>query len=113
MHELAICESIRGAIEEQAAISHFEVVRRVTLEIGALAGVEPEALRFGFDVAMRGSVAEAATLVVIECPAAAWCLPCGANVSIAARYDPCPRCGSHQLQVTAGEELRIKELEVD
>lgn len=113
MHEIAICESIRNLIEEQAGIDRFSVVRRVTLEIGPLAGVEIEALRFGFDVVMRGSVAEAARLDVVECPAQAWCLPCGGLVPISARYDPCPRCGSHQLQVTAGEELRIKELEVD
>lgn len=113
MHEMAICESIRTTIEDQAGISGFSAVRRVTLEIGPLSGVELEALRFGFDVAMRGSIAQAAQLTIIECPAMAWCLPCGDTVPIAARYDPCPRCGSHQLQVTAGEELRIKELEVD
>lgn len=113
MHEMAICESIRSEIEEQAIVSRFARVNRVTLEIGPLAGVEIEALRFSFDVAMRGSPAEAAELVVISCPATAWCLPCGDTVPIAARYDPCPRCGSHQLQMTSGEELRIKELEVD
>lgn len=113
MHEMAICESIRSTLEEQASLSAFTSVRRVTLEIGPLSGVEIEALRFGFDVAMRGSVAETAYLEIIECPAMAWCLPCADTVPISARYDPCPRCGSHQLQVTAGEELRIKELEVE
>ncbi|MDU6673245.1 MAG: hydrogenase maturation nickel metallochaperone HypA, partial [Bradyrhizobium sp.] len=28
-------------------------------------------------------------------------------------YDPCPACGSHQLQVTGGEDMRVKELEVE
>jgi hydrogenase nickel incorporation protein HypA/HybF len=28
-------------------------------------------------------------------------------------FDACSGCGSHQLQVTGGEEMRIKELEVD
>ncbi len=113
MHEMAICESIREAIEEQALKSAFTSVKRVTLEIGPLSGVEVEALRFGFDVAMRGSVAEEARLEIFEPTAAAWCLPCAQTVPIAARYDPCPRCGSHQLQVTAGEELRIMEMEVE
>lgn len=113
MHELAICESLRSLIEDQARLNSFSKVRRVTLEIGPLSGVEVEAIRFSFDVAMQGSVAQSAQLDIVECAASAWCLPCGSTVSITERYDPCPRCGSHQLQITAGEELRIRELEVD
>ena len=32
---------------------------------------------------------------------------------IARRDECCPCCGSYQLQVTAGEEMRVKELEID
>lgn len=113
MHEMALCESIRSTLEEQSRLQDFSRVARVRLEIGPLSGVEVEALRFGFDVVMLGSVAEGAVLEIIECPAEAWCLECAELVAIKSRYDPCSKCGSHQLQVTAGEELRIKELEVD
>jgi hydrogenase nickel incorporation protein HypA/HybF len=37
---------------------------------------------------------------------------CCETVPLTARGDACPRCGSYQLQVSAGEELRVKELEV-
>ena len=113
MHEMAICESIRGIIEEQAVAQGFARVSRVCLEIGALSGVEIEALRFGFDVAMRGSPAETARLEIIEVPGTAWCMPCGVSVAVAQRYDPCPHCGSHQLQVSGGEDMKIRELEVE
>lgn len=113
MHELAICESIRSAIEEQARLQHFTRVKRVALEIGPLAGVETESLRFGFDVAMKGSVAADALLEVIAPQASAWCMPCASTVPIASRGEACPKCGSYQLQVVAGDELRIKELEVE
>jgi hydrogenase nickel incorporation protein HypA/HybF len=52
-------------------------------------------------------------LEIIEVPGRAWCLPCAAPVAIRERFDACPHCGSHQLQVTGGEELRVKELEVE
>lgn len=113
MHEMALCESIRCTLEEQSRLRRFSRVARVSLEIGPLAGVEVEALRFGFDVVMRGSVAEGAVLEVIWRPAEAWCMNCSEIVPIKARFDACGKCGAHQLQVTAGEELRIKELEVD
>lgn len=113
MHEMALCESIRNTLEEQSRLHSFTKVARVCLEVGPLSGVEVDALRFGFDVVMRGSLAEGARLDIIECPAEAWCMACSHTVPIKARFDACARCGSHQLQVTAGEELRIKELEVD
>lgn len=113
MHEMSICESIRNILEDQAREQRFGRIDRVALEIGPLSGVEVEALKFGFDVVMKGSLAEKAKLEIIETSASAWCLPCGKNVAIGERYDPCPDCGSHQMQVTAGEELRIKELEVN
>ncbi|MCB1438584.1 MAG: hydrogenase maturation nickel metallochaperone HypA [Nitratireductor sp.] len=113
MHEMAICESIRSALEEQAQVQDFSTVDVVRLEIGPLSGVEIEALKFGFDVVMRGSLAEKARLEIIETEAKAWCMMCAETVPIAQRFDPCPKCNSHQLQVTAGDEMRIKELEVN
>ncbi len=112
MHEMAICESIREILQEQARSAGFARVERVKLAIGALSGVEVEALRFGFDVVMRGSVAEGALLEIEEVVGTAWCMPCAASVAIAARYDGCPQCGSYQLQVTGGEEMTIREMEV-
>ncbi|WP_208246155.1 hydrogenase maturation nickel metallochaperone HypA (plasmid) [Rhizobium sp. T1470] len=112
MHEMSLCESIRSILEKEAAAQTFKSVDVVLLEIGTLSGAEPDALRFGFDVTMAGSVAANARLEIIEVPGQAWCLPCAETVSIKARYDPCPACGSHQLQVTGGEEMRIRELEV-
>lgn len=113
MHEMAICESILGILKEQARAQQFDTVKRVRLEIGPLSGVEIEALKFGFDVVTRGSLAESAALEIVETQASAWCMPCGETVAIRERFDACPKCGSHQLQVTTGEELRIKELEVN
>lgn len=112
MHEMAICESILQVMEEQAAAEAFTAVNAVRLEVGPLAGVELEALRFGFDVVTRGTLADGCRLEVLETPGTAWCLPCGKAVAISQRYDACPDCGSHQLQITGGEELRIKDMEV-
>ncbi|WP_372885504.1 hydrogenase maturation nickel metallochaperone HypA [Shimia sp.] len=113
MHEMSICESIVQIIEQQAAAQSFSRVSRVWLEIGPLAGVELEALRFSFDVVTRGGVAAGAALEVIELPVTGWCMPCAKSVAVTQRYDPCPDCGSYQIQITGGEELRIKEMEVD
>lgn len=113
MHEMSLCESILGIIEDEAERQGFSRVTRVRLEIGALSGAEPEAMRFGFDAVTRDTLADGAELEIIMLPGKAWCLPCAAEVEVTQRYDACPVCGSYQLQVSAGEEMRIKDLEVE
>lgn len=113
MHEMSLCEGVLQVLEEQAVAQEYSVVKGVWLEIGALAGVELEAMRFGFEAVTRGTLADGARLEIIELPGEAWCLDCAVNVSVSARFDACPRCGGYGLQVTGGDELRIKELEVE
>lgn len=55
MHEVSICEGIILLLEEQAVVQHFQQVETLWLEIGELAGVEVEALRFSFEVVSRGT----------------------------------------------------------
>ena len=113
MHEMSLCESILQTLEQQAEVEDYCKVKVVWLEIGALSGVEIDALRFCFDEVMRGSLAEGARLEILETPGQAWCLPCGCNVPVLQLYDNCPLCGSHQLQVNGGDCMRIKELGVE
>lgn len=113
MHEMSIAESIVGIVEAEAAKQNYARVKTVRVEIGPFAGIETEALKFSFDAVTRGSLAENARLEIIHVEARAWCLPCGRSVPLTQRYSACPRCGSHQLQMTSGEEMRIKDLEVE
>lgn len=112
MHEISLCESIRDLLEDQARESGFVRVKKVWLEVGPLSCVEPEALRFGFDAVMRGSVAEGAALDIATPAAEAKCLACGQTTQVEQRYDICSVCGAPGLEVTRGDELKIKRLEI-
>ena len=112
MHEMALSESILQILEEQARVQGFSRVRRVRLEVGALSCVEPEALRFHFEVVTRGSLAEGADLEILPVPGSGWCLPCQRPVEVHSALDACPHCGGYQVEVTGGEELQVKDLEV-
>lgn len=111
MHEMALCEGIREVIEAQARAHGVDRIARVRVEIGRFSGVERAALDFAFDVVMRGSVAEDATLVIVDLPGRARCFGCGADVEIDSRLASCPSCGSGQLLTTGGDEMRIKDME--
>ena len=112
MHEVSICEGILGVIEDQARTHGFTAVRRITLEIGAFAGVDPDALRFGFDAVMRSTLAEGAQLEIVGLPGRALCYDCRQTVTLADRLAPCPICGGERLLPEGGDEMRIKNLEV-
>ena len=113
MHEMSLCEGVLQILEDHAASQGFSQVKTVWLEIGALSGVDPEAMRFGFDVVMKGTLADGAALEIIDLPGIAWCMQCAKPVPVKSRFDACPECGSYQLQLTSGDEMRIKELEVE
>jgi hydrogenase nickel incorporation protein HypA/HybF len=113
MHEMSLCEGVLQILEDEAQRQHFSKVKAVWLEIGTMSGVEIEAMRFCFDVIVRNTLADGATLNIIEIPAEAWCVDCAQTISIQQRYDACPHCGGYSLQVIRGEAMRIKELEVE
>ena len=112
MHELSLCQAIIETMQQGAAEHHYETVKGVRLEIGPFAAVDEAALRFAFDVAKENTLAAGARLEIIKPAATAHCRACGQESEIAQRFDPCPRCGSHELELLSGEELRILDLEV-
>lgn len=112
MHELALSHGLVEALEAEARNQAFRRVRKVTLEVGALSHVEPEAMRFCFDVATKDTLADGALLVIERPAGTAWCMDCADTVPLAARGEACPDCGGGRLIVNGGEELRIRELEV-
>lgn len=112
MHEMAIAESVLEIVESTARGNAASRVSTVWVELGALSAVEPQALAFCFDAVARGSVADGAALEIVTLPGEAWCMPCGERVGMTRRTDPCPRCGSHQLQVLRGDEMRVREIAI-
>jgi hydrogenase nickel incorporation protein HypA/HybF len=110
---MSVAESVVRIVEDAARERGFSKVRTVRLEIGRLAGVEPEAIRFCMDAAARGTVAEAARLEIVETGGRGWCMHCSKPVMVTARYDACPDCGRYEVHVTGGTEMRVAELEVE
>lgn len=112
MHEMSLAEGVRTIIEDAAAANGFSHVRAVVLEIGELAAVEVEALRFCLDAVLADTIAAGAAIAVEALPGAGWCPDCARTVPMHQLYDPCPHCGGYRVQTTAGREMRVKALEV-
>ncbi|MEQ1485440.1 hydrogenase maturation nickel metallochaperone HypA [Methyloglobulus sp.] len=112
MHELSLLENVREILEDHALNQNFSKVTKVTLEIGKLSCVEPQALRFGFDVVMKGSLAENAELIITELNGIGLCQHCQQQIAIETLYDPCAYCGSPVVTIIQGAEMKIKDLVV-
>jgi len=112
VHEMSLTESIVEIAVETARKEGAERVTRVVVDVGQLSHVEPEALEFCFAAVARGTIVEGARLEVGRVPGAGFCSDCGKTVAIAERFSPCPECGGFRVQMTAGDELKVREMEI-
>ncbi len=110
MHELSLADGILRMVEATAARERFAQVAVLRLEAGQLAGVEVGALRFALEAIRHGTCLESARIEIDEVPGRGWCTSCAAEVPIASRADPCPRCTSYPVRVRGGDHLRVIEL---
>lgn len=112
MHELSLMENVRDLALEQAALHGGGTIEAITLRIGSLAGVEPEALRFAFAVVMAGSLAEGAELRIETVPAECHCSSCALPFTAIDGGCACPRCGAISRQLLRGQELELASLDL-
>lgn len=112
MHELALMEEVRRIALEAAADQGAERIHRVSLRVGRLSGVDPDALAFAFEVVMADGVAAGATLQLEVVPTQCRCRSCGEQFEPRDVIFACPRCGSLAAEVLGGRELVVTGLEV-
>lgn len=117
MHELSICQSLLSqvhdiALAHQARGSLSMTVRTITIEMGALSGVDPAIFRSAFDVMRANGCAAAAELVIEPVGVRVECIACGEESAAAANRLICGVCGGYRTAVVAGRELRLLRVEL-
>ena len=110
MHEMSITQGIIDLCLEHAVLRR---VRSLDVEIGELSSVVPESIEFCFEACSRETLLEGAVLNVIRVPGLGQCLGCGQETPLTELYGSCQKCGSNRVEIVAGEELRVREIEVD
>ncbi len=113
LHELGITQSIVEIALQTASKQQVEKVHSVTLEVGSLAGVVPEALQFCYEACSKETLLEGSLLIVDEVQARARCRDCAFEYPLTDLLSCCPECGSLASDLLCGEEMRIKEMEID
>jgi hydrogenase nickel incorporation protein HypA/HybF len=109
MHELSICASVATIVTEHAAGRPVEAVR---LDVGHLRQVVPETLRYSWDIVVAGTPLDGAALEINHIPAVLACRACGASTTIDVPVLRCGTCNSLEVDLTSGEELLVRSLEL-
>lgn len=111
MHELSIAQSVVSTV--RAAVGGRRVIA-VTLRIGPLAGVVPDALMFGWDVVTSGTPLEGARLDVERVPVEIMCAGCGTTGERTASPPwRCAACDGVCAPLGDGRTLEVGSVEVE
>jgi hydrogenase nickel incorporation protein HypA/HybF len=110
MHELSITRNVVAIVAERAAGLR---VTRVRLQIGSLSAILPDAIRFCFEICAADTPLAGARLEIDEIAGRGLCDDCGFDTALNVPVGRCPGCGAGHLRLIAGQELNIKEMEVE
>jgi hydrogenase nickel incorporation protein HypA/HybF len=113
MHELSIAQSVLEAVQAEAVRHLGAKPAKVGLKVGELAAVDPDALRFGFEVLTRDTALEGLQLEIEFCPRRHRCLDCGTEFTVKAFDFRCPGCQSTRNDCIGGDQLEIAYLELE
>jgi hydrogenase nickel incorporation protein HypA/HybF len=105
VHELSLCDDLLGQVAAIAAQHNAQSVESITVNIGALAGVEPSLLESAFSMIKAGTVAEHAHIIMQTAPVIVLCRTCGAQSEVAANRLLCNACQSNETTLISGDEL--------
>jgi hydrogenase nickel incorporation protein HypA/HybF len=113
MHELAIASSILDRAKGVAEANGNARVLKVALRVGALSGVEPDALRFGFEALCKDSPMQETVLEIEVCKRKQRCQTCAVEFEPESFITTCPSCGSDDSVCIAGKELDVMFIELE
>jgi len=113
MHELSIANSILEAVRKERARLNGARVTKVGVRIGELAGVDPDALSFGFEVLVKDTDLEPLSLAIDSISRRHECPHCRHVFTVVDYQMDCPACGSTDTRCIGGDELELAYLEVE
>ncbi len=105
-------DRVRELALAQAGAHGASRITAITLRIGSLAGVDPEALQFAHEVVMAKTIAAGSLLHLEVVLARCFCAPCRAPFTAMDGVCVCPRCGTISAELLQGRELELASLEL-
>ena len=112
MHELSLVQALVEQVEQIRTREKAETVSSITVNIGALSGVDRDAFEFAFPLVVEGTAAAGAVLMIAETPAEVTCEQCGERSQPDLDDFHCAKCESRRVRITAGRDFLIQSVEL-
>ncbi|HBG19222.1 MAG: hydrogenase accessory protein HypA [Desulfobacterales bacterium GWB2_56_26] len=115
MHEISLVQGLLQQLSDLAAENEASKILSVTMEIGPQSGIVADSFRFGFEILAAESELVKGANLIIETPAARYaCTQCGHVVETAdGKPDGCPACGDLLLFPQGGDDLILRQVEME
>lgn len=108
MHELSLVENL---VEQTRAHAAGVPVKSITLTVGVMTCVDPDAMQFCFKACRDSAGLSGVELLIERQHAVGWCRDCGNEFEVFQPIQLC-QCGSLNIAVTGGQDILLKELEL-
>ncbi|GLP97304.1 hydrogenase maturation nickel metallochaperone HypA [Paraferrimonas sedimenticola] len=112
MHEYSIVLALLDQCHQQAQQHQADSVKRVSIKVGVLSGVEPDLLATAFDTFKLEGICREAELEMHIQPLVLKCNDCQKTQTIEEYSVLCPDCGGRNTQVVDGEDMYLMQLEL-
>ncbi|MCM1982133.1 hydrogenase maturation nickel metallochaperone HypA [Lyngbya confervoides] len=112
MHEISLMENALAIALDYAHRDQASRIHTLRLRIGSLSSVDPEALRFAFEVITQNTIAADAQLEIEACPTRCYCSTCQQDFEPLDLGYECPHCRQWSTTVVQGKELELAAVEV-
>ena len=114
MHELGLVNYVVKEVSKIAEDNNVSKIKSVTLEFGEVSGIVTSYLYNYWDwYTKKFPIFEGSELKCEEIPAVTWCDDCKITYSTIKYGKICPHCGSGKTWLLRGNEMRIKQIEVE
>jgi hydrogenase nickel incorporation protein HypA/HybF len=110
MHEVSLVREMLMQVRHAMCVHEVTRVSAIHIEIGPLAGVDPVLVQEAFQRLAVSWDLGSARLAVDEPPLVAQCDDCHRPFEVIDFDFHCTRCGSTQVQVTSGDQMRLLDI---
>ena len=112
MHELSIAQSILDTVLTEKQARDLDTVESVTVRVGAMSGVLPDALQFCFEAIRIDTPLDGCDMIIEPVPIRIACRACDRSTTVDSFLFVCPACESVHVDVIEGYDLEIAYIEV-
>jgi hydrogenase nickel incorporation protein HypA/HybF len=122
MHEFSAASQMVNLVLTEAQRRKVKRVLEVRVIIGKLSFLNPEQVRFAYELLAEGTILEGSNLQIEEKEALVKCSSCGFKGEIKPEDNPyyhfgipvlrCPKCGG-EVEIVEGREFTVKSIKVE